>query len=39
LRLFKRSFVVVAAYTLLLPAFGAVLDHHFAERQTEHAHI
>jgi len=30
---------VFAALLLLLPGFGPVLDHHFAEREPHHQHI
>ena len=30
---------VIALYTLLLSFFGPMLDHHYAERQTNHEHI
>ena len=34
-----RPILVIALYALLLPIFGPLLDHHFVERQHQHAHI
>jgi hypothetical protein len=34
-----RLIVVAALYALILPFFGPLLDHHFAERQHNHQHI
>jgi hypothetical protein len=32
-------FTLAALYALFLSFFGPVLDHHYAERQSDHAHI
>ena len=32
-------FALAALYALFLSFFGSVLDHHYAERQSDHAHI
>jgi hypothetical protein len=34
-----RLIVVAALYALILPFFGPMLDHHFAERQYNHQHL
>jgi hypothetical protein len=34
-----RLIVVAALYALILPFFGPLLDHHFAERQHNHQHL
>jgi hypothetical protein len=39
LMLCYRLIVVAALYALILPFFGPMLDHHFAERQYNHQHI
>ena len=37
--LFKDLFVLVTLYALLLSFYGPALDHHYAERQSNHMHI
>jgi hypothetical protein len=37
--LLSLFFIVFALGALVLPSFGSVLDHHFVERQYDHAHI
>ena len=37
--LFKDLFVLVTLYALLLSFCGPALDHHYAERQSNHVHI
>ena len=34
-----RPCIIVGLYALLLPVFGPLLDHHFAEWQHNHAHV
>ena len=34
-----RLWLIVAFFALLLPLFGPIVDHHFAERRHDHGHI
>ncbi len=38
-RILCRLLLAIAVGALMLPAFGPMLEHHFAERQLEHVHI
>ncbi len=38
MRLFAPLLTAVAAWAIFMPAIGPLVDHHFTERQPEHAH-
>ena len=35
----RGALLVLVAYALFIPFFGPLMDHHFAERQLNHAHV
>jgi hypothetical protein len=38
-RFLRRLLLAIAVGALMLPVFGPMLEHHFAERQLDHVHI